>query len=79
MIKVYSPANLVEAQCLKDLLTSRHIFCHLAGVDLIGAMGELPAIGLLALYVDDADAGLAKELIEDYLNAEPEQNLGEMD
>lgn len=44
---------------------------------LIGAMGELPAIGLLALYVDDADAGLAKELIDDYLSAEPEQ--GERD
>lgn len=71
MIKVYSPANLVEAQCLKDLLMGHHIFCHLAGVDLIGAMGELPAIGLLGLYVDDEDAGLAKELIEDYLGAEP--------
>ncbi|MFK0570550.1 putative signal transducing protein [Endozoicomonas sp.] len=71
MIKVYSPANLIEAQCLKDMLKSRRIFCHLAGVDLIGAVGELPAIGLLGLYVNEEDAGLAKQLIDEYLSAEP--------
>lgn len=77
MIKVYSPGNLVEAQCLKDMLLSRHVPCHLAGVDLIGAMGELPALGLLGLYVETEDAGLARQLIEDYLGAVPVINEDE--
>lgn len=41
------------------------------GSYLAGAVGELPASGLLALYVEDYDAGLAKEMIEDYLKASP--------
>ena len=61
----------MEAQCLKDMLESHNLFCHITGTDLMGAVGELPAIGLLALYVDDLDAGLAKELIDEYLNAQP--------
>lgn len=71
MIRIYSPENLMEAQCLKDMLERHHLFCHITGSDLIGGIGELPAIGLLALYVDDQDAGLAKELIETYLGAQP--------
>ncbi|MGI9278635.1 MAG: DUF2007 domain-containing protein [Endozoicomonas sp.] len=71
MIKIFSPDNPLEAQCLKDLLDSHGIACHLAGSYLAGAIGELPAAGLLALYVEDYDAGLAKELIEDYLKASP--------
>ncbi|WP_422133501.1 DUF2007 domain-containing protein [Endozoicomonas sp. ALD040] len=71
MIKIFSPENLLEAQCLKDVLESHGIACHLGGSYLAGAVGELPATGLLALYVDDYDAGLAKEMIEDYLRASP--------
>jgi hypothetical protein len=71
MIKIYSPENPMEAQCLKDLLGSHSIACHIGGSYLAGAVGELPAMGLLALYVEDADAGLSKELIDDYLKAAP--------
>ncbi len=71
MIKVYSPEHLIEAQCLKDMLETRRIYCHIAGAALAGAIGELPAIGLLGLYVNDDDAGLAKELIDEYLQADP--------
>ena len=71
MIRIYSPDNLLEAQCLKDMLEAYNIFCHITGTHLMGAVGELPAIGLLALYVEDMDAGRAKELIVEYLNAQP--------
>ncbi|KEQ18004.1 putative signal transducing protein [Endozoicomonas numazuensis] len=71
MIKIFSPDNSLEAQCLKDLLQSHGISCHLGGSYLSGAIGELPAAGLLALYVEDLDAGRAKQLIEDYLMASP--------
>lgn len=71
MIKIYSPENMIEAQCLKDMLYSRHIDCFLSGSYLTGAIGELPAVGLLGLYVEDVLAGLAKELIDEYLGAIP--------
>ena len=71
MIKIYSPENAIEAQCLKDFLERQHITCFIGGRYLVGAIGELPAVGLLGLYVEDIDAGLAKGLISDYLNATP--------
>ncbi|WP_299729252.1 DUF2007 domain-containing protein [uncultured Endozoicomonas sp.] len=71
MIHIYTPVTLIEGQCLKDMLHSKRIHSHLSGVDLTGAMGELPAIGLLGLYVPAEDALLAKQLIDDYLSATP--------
>ncbi len=71
MINIYTPESLLEAQCLKDMLASRCIPCHLAGVDLMGAVGELPAFGLLGLYVEAEDAAVARELIDEYLQAQP--------
>ena len=71
MIKIYNPENLIEAQCLKDMLEHRNIFCHVSGVHLTGAIGELPATDLLGLYVTADDAGLARELIDQYISSEP--------
>ena len=73
MINIYTPENLLEAQCLKDMLMGRHIFCHLGGIDLLGAIGCVPAHGLLGLYVESDDAVLAKQLINEYLSAQPLQ------
>lgn len=61
----------MEAQCLKDFLAGRRIHCFIGGQYLTGVIGELPAGGLLGLYVEDLDAGLAKELIQAYINATP--------
>ena len=71
MIKIYDPESLMEAQCLKDVLESRKIVCHIGGGYLSGAVGELPAAGLLGLYVNEEDASIARELVEDYLQAMP--------
>ncbi|MRI34520.1 hypothetical protein EOPP23_16155 [Endozoicomonas sp. OPT23] len=71
MIRIYNPDNLMEAQCLKDMLESHSINCHVGGSYLAGAIGELPANGLLGLYVEDIDAGTARKLIDDYLEAAP--------
>ena len=71
MIRIYNPESLIEAQCLKDMLESHNLVCHITGTDLMGAVGELPATGLLALYIEDQDAGQAKELITEYLSATP--------
>ncbi|AMO56095.1 hypothetical protein GZ77_04570 [Endozoicomonas montiporae] len=71
MIKIYSPENVMEAQCLKDFLEQQRINCFIGGQYLAGAIGELPVTGLLGLYVEEIDAELAKSLICDYLSATP--------
>ena len=42
-----------------------------AGRDLLGAMGELPALGLLGLLVENDDAEHARRLIAAYNAAAP--------
>ena len=79
MIRIYSPDSPMEAQCLKDLLESHSISCHLGGSYLAGAIGELPAAGLLGLYVEDLDAGIARRLIDEYLSADPVQGEEELE
>ncbi|RMS16000.1 hypothetical protein ALP71_04104, partial [Pseudomonas coronafaciens pv. garcae] len=54
MQKIYEPENLMEAELLQTMLASEGIRAHLAGRDLLGAMGELPGLGLLAIKVEDA-------------------------
>ncbi len=65
MMKIYSPQNPMEAECLKDMLTSHHIHSHVSGTFLQGAVGELPTHDLLGLHTDIADANRAKELIDE--------------
>ncbi len=71
MIPVYKPADMVEAQCLKDMLEHRHIRCHIQGEYLQGGVGELPAGDLLGLFCLPEDAEQARELIQGYLSASP--------
>ena len=72
MQRIYEPADLLEAQLLLGMLQQRGFTVRLLGADLLGAMGELPAMGLLGLMVPDEDARLARQLIDEYLSATPE-------
>lgn len=71
MQRIYEPENLLEGQLLVDMLASEGVVAHLLGQHLAGAVGELPACGLLALLVEDADAERARELIAGYNAAQP--------
>ncbi len=71
MQRIHEPVDLIEAQMLISMLHSEGISVHLQGADLIGGMGELPALGLLGLMVDDQQAIRAHELIVDYQQATP--------
>ncbi|TWI54895.1 putative signal transducing protein [Pseudomonas duriflava] len=71
MLRVYEPRDLLEAEMLLALLDSEGIEAFLAGRHLIGAIGELPACGLLGVMVQDEDAACARELIEAYMTACP--------
>lgn len=71
MQRIYEPENLLEGQMLVDMLASEGIEAHLLGQHLVGAMGELPACGLLGMVVADDDAGRARMLIAEYNAAQP--------
>ncbi|MCD5992933.1 DUF2007 domain-containing protein [Pseudomonas sp. CDFA 602] len=71
MQKIYEPESLMEGELLQAMLASEGITAHLAGRDLLGAMGELPGLGLLALTVEDDQVRQARELITAYNAASP--------
>jgi hypothetical protein len=71
MQRIYEPQNLLEAHMLIGMLASEGIDAYLAGGHLLGAMGELPALGLLGLMVGDGQAERARGLIAAYNAADP--------
>lgn len=71
MQRIYEPANLMEAELLLSMLASEGIAAHLAGRDLVGGMGELPAMGLLGVTVGNEQAEYARQLIAEYTSALP--------
>ena len=68
---IHQPWDLLEANLLRDMLASEGITAFLQGEHLMGAIGELPAGGLLALLVEDKDAERARDLVAAYSAAEP--------
>lgn len=82
MQRIYEPLDLLEGEMLLGMLASEGVAAHLAGRHLLGAIGELPALGLLGLLVEDRDAEHARRLIDAYNAAaplpgdEPEQHPG---
>jgi len=69
--RIHEPADLMEAQMLISMLNSEGIEVFLQGADLVGGMGELPALGLLGLMVGDEHVEHARELIAAYQQATP--------
>ena len=71
MQRIYEPESLLEAEMLMGMLASEGVSVHLLGRDLVGAAGELPMQGLLALAVPDEQAEYARQLIDAYNAAQP--------
>jgi hypothetical protein len=71
MLRIYEPESLLEAELLLGMLESEGVAAYLAGRDLVGGVGELPAIGLLCLTVDNDQADYARQLIAEYNAALP--------
>ncbi|MFI8479964.1 DUF2007 domain-containing protein [Pseudomonas sp. NPDC078700] len=71
MQRIYEPQDLIEAELLFAMLASEGIEAFISGRHLAGAVGELPASGLLGLMVNDQQAGQARELITAYNGAQP--------
>lgn len=71
MLRIYEPRDLIEAQMLVGMLHSEGIEALVSGSDLLGAVGELPALGLLGLLVEARYAERARDLITAYNAALP--------
>ena len=71
MKTVYEASNAIEAHMLLDLLKQEGVSAQIHGEHLQGAIGELPASGLVRLVVDDADFAQARATIERWDIAQP--------
>lgn len=60
---VYAARHGFEAQLIVDLLEQAGLDVRVAGADLIGGAGELPALGLVQVRVPDAQRDAAQALI----------------
>lgn len=64
MQQLYQPASAVEGHMLAHLLQQQGIEATVLGEHLQGAIGELPAAGLVRLVVAEEDHARAREIIE---------------
>jgi hypothetical protein len=73
MKTIYRAENIVDAHLVRNALESVGILAHVAGEYLTGAIGELPAMGLVAVMVADHDveraAVIAAEIDADLADA----------
>ena len=60
---VYEAANSIEAHLVLGLLKQSGIHGSISGEFLQGAMGELPAFGLVKVHVHEQDYGPAQEVV----------------
>jgi hypothetical protein len=63
MLSVYEAIDTIEAQLLVDFLASEGITARIEGEYLQGAIGELPASGLVRVSVDETAHSQTRELI----------------
>lgn len=70
MIPVYDAANVFDAQLVHDLLQDAGMPPHVSGSGLVGAVGELPADGLVQVWVHEDHALAARALIQEWLEGE---------
>ncbi len=70
MQTIYDANNSIEANLLKNLLQQEGIEVFIRGEFLQGGIGELPAIGLVSLMVDDADVERAADIVQAWQQGE---------
>ena len=71
MRTLYEAASAIEAHMLRDLLRQVGLTAQIQGEHLQGALGELPAAGLVRLLVDEPDYVAARTVIADWESAQP--------
>lgn len=66
MKPAYDAQNLIDAQLVCDLLHSAGIPARVSGAGLLGAAGELPAIGVVQVLVPEAELVRARAVVADW-------------
>lgn len=66
MTPVYDAENAIDAQLVCDLLLGDGLDARVLGADLAGGVGELPAGGLVRVWVAPEQAVRARELIDEW-------------
>ncbi len=66
MLTVYQAENIIDAHLVKNALESEGIPAYVSGEYLIGAIGELPVTGFIAVMVAQRDltqaSGIARRI-----------------
>ena len=75
MQKVYSAQNPVEAHIVRGLLEQQGITARVNGEYLQGGIGELPLVDLITVSVADGDVDAALEVIHDYEESPPANDM----
>ncbi|HID45922.1 MAG TPA: DUF2007 domain-containing protein [Chromatiaceae bacterium] len=65
MIPVFDALNSIEAHAIKIHLIGNGIDARVGGDYLQGAMGELPALGIVRVFVNEKDEIRARRLIRE--------------
>jgi hypothetical protein len=69
-LKILFDANdSIEAHLLLGLLKQAGIVGTVSGEFLQGAMGELPALGLVKVHVNESDFSTAQEVVANWQNS----------
>lgn len=66
MPAIYHPATVIDAHLIADVLEQQDIYCRIEGEFLQGGIGELQAMGLLRIWVNEKDAKEASINILDW-------------
>jgi hypothetical protein len=70
VISVFRGSDYIEAQLIAGLLRQAGIEVFLQGAYLQGGLGDLPATGHLAIFVDESDRTAAERIIQAYERGE---------
>lgn len=71
MKSIYDAANGVEAHMVLHMLEQSGIAGRIDGEYLAGGVGELPAMGMVRVMVDEADSARAREIIREWERKQP--------
>jgi hypothetical protein len=63
MRAVYQAENILDAHLVRGALEAHGLRAFVTGEYLTGAAGQLPAAGLVAVLVDDADVAQAEGIV----------------
>lgn len=76
MKSVFEASNVVEAHMVLHLLKQHGVAGRVEGEYLTGALGELPAAGLVRVVVDAADYDAARSIVAAFEAAQPPEPAG---